>query len=258
MNQRLIGDVSGSMAADFLSILSRVNRTSFEYQSLSAGDQIIVGSSHLEVLWPPKILNDVETLKVVNTAIEDFNNALKEDDALKSIIDRIGERGEMQPYLSDEVGRNRGIDQENIRNLPYLEEIDNLSESIQKANNSLRAAANHLSLAFYEDSKFLFMGDLENYEIEKVVDALLYMRRKHFFITVTPHHGTHWQNKLSHIHTSYAIHSAGPRLFRHISPEYKNISDLCLVTYLNGDVQLPVFVPMWSELFLWQNRHPFL
>lgn len=262
MNHWLMGDTSGSMAADFLSVLSRINHTPFTYRSLCMGDTVCIGGSQYEILWPPRAVKDDATLRVIATAIAGFDAAAEEDESLQRILENIGESGEMLPYMANEgeTGEflSRGENVERRNDLSYPEERGDLPELIYKANESLRAAANHLSLAFHEDNKFLFMGDLEEHEIRHVVRTLVDKHRDQFFVTITPHHGTHWHRDLRQIHTYCAISSIGARLFRHLSPEYKSMSDICLITHLNGDVEVPVFSPTWYGPRPWRYWRTFL
>jgi len=169
--------------------------------------------------------------------IQDFDAAAQEDESLRRILDAIGESGEMAPYLEGEGTMEPSAfdpnDNETPR--PKSNRRHNLPQSVDQANESIRKAANHISLALHEDNKFLFMGDLENAEINHVIDHLSKRYRLWFFVTITPHHGTHWHNALRSIRTYNAISSVGSRLFRHVSPKYKRISNNCIVTHLNGD-----------------------
>jgi hypothetical protein len=250
------------MAADYLSVLSRINRTSFTYQSLSAGDTVSIGGSQYDILWPPAVVDDEATLKVIATAITDFNAAAEEDESLRRILDGIGDGEEMRRYMPEEreAGElpGRGERSERMDGLPRPHAREDLPECVRKANDSLRAAANHLSLAFHEDNKFLFLGDLEKSEIRHVVRLLVDKKRDHFFATITPHHGTHWHKDLRNIHTCCAISSVGGGLLRHISPEYKSIADVCLITHLNGDVEVPGFFPTWYGPMPWRYWRTFL
>ena len=262
MDHWLMGDTTGSMAADFLSVLSSINRNSFTYRSLCKGDTVSIGGSQYDVLWPPAMVDDDATLKVIATAITDFNAAAQEDGSLRRILETIGEHGEMRPYMAEEgeTGELPGRDDnaERSDDIPHAIPRVDLPKSIRKANASLRTAANHLSLAFHEDNKFLFMGDLEKHEIRQVVRILEDKERNQFFATITPHHGTHWHKDLRHIHTCCAISSVGGRLFRHLSPQYKSISDICLITHLNGDVEVPAFLPTWFGPRPWRYWSTFL
>jgi hypothetical protein len=261
MAHRIMGDTSGSMAADFLNVLSQINHTSFKYRSLSMGDTVNIGSSQYEILWPPKIIDDESTLNVISKAINDFNTAVEGDETLRRILETIGKKGKVRTYSTEEretgelPGCGKNVNELNER--PHQNEKRELPEMVRKANESLRAAANHLSLAFHEDNKFLFLGDLEGHEIKQVVKILTQKHRHQFFVTVTPHHGTHWDSHLGRIHTCYSVSSVGSGLFRHLSPKFKSISDICLITHLNGDVEIPVFFPTWYGPRPLRNWHTF-
>lgn len=262
MDHWLMGDTSGSMAADFLSVLSRINRTPFMYRSLSMGDTVTVGGSQYDVLWPPARVEDDAILDVIATAIRDFNSAAEEDENLRRILERIDDGEEMLHYMPEEgeSGELPGCKERSNRidDIPHPRTRKNLPESVRKANDSLREAANHLSLAFHEDNKLLFLGDLEAHEIRHVVRLLADKKRDHFFATITPHHGTHWHRDLRNIHTCCAISSVGDRLFRHLSPEYKSIADTCFITHLNGDVEVPAFLHTWFGPRPWRYWQTFL
>lgn len=255
MNHRVMGDISGSMVADFLGLLSKLNFNEFVYRSLSKGDEININGTHYEVLWPPRTIDEESTLKVIKNALYDFQDAAEEDEILRHILERVGESGEMRPYTEEEgqVELPGYFDRNDYSRMDYRSPVDenSLPEKTRKANASLRKAANHMSLAFHEDNKFLFLGDLEKHEIKEVVGTLIDKERTKFFITVTPHHGTHWHDSLQGIQTFYAISSVGPRLFRYLSPKYKSISDTVLYTHLNGDIEIPVFFPEFCE---WSRR----
>lgn len=119
---------------------------------------------------------------------------------------------------------------------------------VKRANDSLRSAANHLSLAFHENNRLLFLGDLEGNPIKQVVSELLSKDRNRFLAIITPHHGTHWQRDLGRLRAWYAISSVGARLFRHASPNFKLLAEECLLTYFNGDIEVPVSFPWWPGI----------
>lgn len=247
MNRRVLGDATGSMEADFLRVISQLNCRPCFYRALSEGDRVQVGGSEMEVLWPPRVLADKHVLKVIDKAVSDFETAKEEDETLRRIYEKLGESGQMMPYTDDN---------DQCRELPYCgngrrearlapREKRELPEVVKKANESLRGAANHLSLAFHEDNKFLFMGDLESSEIKQVVDRLLKKKREHFLIFITPHHGTHWHQTLGNLRADSVISSVGNRLFKHLSPEFKSMASQCLYTHLSGDIEVPVLSQWW-------------
>jgi len=247
MNRRVMGDATGSMEADFLCIISQINRRSFFYSALSAGDKVQVQGSEMEVLWPPRFLDDEYVLKVIRKAVSDFEAAKAKDETLRRIYEELGESGQMRPYTDDDNQRRElpGNGNEPRETRLVSRKKRELSEVVKKANESLRGAANHLSLAFHEDNKFLFMGDLESREIKQVVDRLLKKKREHFLVFITPHHGTHWHQALGNLRADSAISSVGNRLFKHLSPEFKSMASQCLYTHLSGDIEVPVLSQWW-------------
>jgi ribonuclease BN (tRNA processing enzyme) len=255
MNHWVMGDTTGSLEADFLGILSKINYHPFTYKALSLGDTVQIRSSRFEVLWPPRILEDGDTLSLIRTAITDFENAAKEDESLRRIREKIGESGEIQPYLgTDEGGGERsGCGDRDDREMdfqPFLHEQREIPKSVSKANDSLRHAANHLSLAFHQDNRFLFLGDLEKHEIVKVVDYLLKEDIDHFVVMISPHHGTHWHKSLDRLHSRWVISSVGEGLFNHVAPGFKSMGDCHLITHWNGDIEVPLhFAPHYAPRF---------
>lgn len=173
MASRVMGDRSGSPEADFISVIQGINRRDFSYKQLSLGDTAEVAGAHFDVLWPPKILSDSKTLKVIEKAIHDFEEAKGSDEELRRLYDAIGETGKAQPYLNeDEAGETKcqPANDFRVRRTPVA--TRDLSDIVVRANRSLRDAANHFSLALHEDNRLLFMGDLERREIPKVVSDL--------------------------------------------------------------------------------------
>lgn len=252
MNKRVLGDTTGSMVVDLLGIISKINFGPFTYQALSLGDTVRIGSSQFEILWPPRTIKEKETLKVIRDAISAFEDAAEEDECLHQILERIAEESEIKPYFSEddevrEIWKN-GEDSIN-REKPVLnKEKQQLLKSVRKANSLLHHAANRLSLAFHQDNRLLFMGDLEEAEIKKVVQHLTKENRKHFIIMITPHHGTHWHKGLKNLHSWWALSSVGERLFHNIKAEFKSTCYNSLITYLNGDIEIPLHFTPWYGL----------
>ena len=255
MQHWVMGDTTGNMEADFLGVVSRINSRPFIYHALSMGDTMRIGSSRFEVLWPPRIVEDKGTLSVVRTAVSDFEKAAEENESLRRLREQIGERGEIQPYLGTENEEGmlpgRGEEDHERDILPSSDGRGQIPESVRHANDSLRRAANHLSISFHQDNRFLFMGDLESHEIAKVVQNLLKEDRKHFVIMIAPHHGTHWHKDLGRLRSWWVMSSAGGKLFRHVSPNFKSMCRCHLVTYLNGDIDLPLHIPPWQTQGFW-------
>ena len=118
----------------------------------------------------------------------------------------------------------------------YREE--KLPEIVKKANKSLRKAANHLSLALMEDNRFLFLGDVENFEIKQIINDLKLENRIHFYIFITSHHGTHRDDSLKEIKCIYLITSNGK--YSQMNLNFKEISKISLATQVNSDIVIPI------------------
>jgi beta-lactamase superfamily II metal-dependent hydrolase len=254
MNQRVLGGVSGSMEMDFLNLLAHVNSRPFEHRALSAGDSFIVEGSKFRVLWPPKIIRRNDTIRQIKNAISDFNSALEEDEILKTIYEELEQERIIWPYLDSERGRDEIEARNQTDNLFRMDFTKHkLPEVTNRANKSLRNAANHFSLAFHEDNRLLFLGDLENYELSQVVKKLKRKRTTHFQVFITPHHGTHWHVSMNSLKCFSALCSVGSKLFKNLRPEYKEIAKKCYATYFFGDVIL--FSSMLGRWIPWNSHN---
>jgi beta-lactamase superfamily II metal-dependent hydrolase len=242
INQRVMGNFTGSMEADFLNTLSGINMNGFRYRSLVAGDTIKVDNLTLTVLWPPESIDDRSTLKTIKMALSAFEDALAEDEPLRLIYRRIEQGGRIEPYLIDRMTiGEKGIIDYYVEQAPFPAEREDIPEVIERANTALRKAANHLCLAFREDNGVLFLGDLEINELKKSVKNLKTQGNLDFQVLITPHHGTHWQKDLDQIRCVWAITSVGTKLFKRVSPNYKGIAQAHWVTHLLGDFWCPPY-----------------
>ena len=90
INQWTLRGKTGIMEADFLKTLRRINSISPKHRLLSEGDVVQVGSSVLEILWPPRSIGENAELRgAVRKAIEEFEDALQADEKLKVIYEKI-------------------------------------------------------------------------------------------------------------------------------------------------------------------------
>jgi ribonuclease BN (tRNA processing enzyme) len=247
MNFRSFGSETGIMEYDFLKAISRMNRgNSFKYKPLSKGDVINIGETSFEVLWPPEEIDEKETSDIIQKAINEFNIAIEEDERLKELYERVKSEGLFRRYFEEglqKYSKENDNERENTHvsmNSEYKEK--ELPSVVKKANDSLRKAANHLSLALLGGDGLLFLGDLESQEIKKVIGDLIAAGKKKFYTLVTPHHGTHWDNSLKNIKCIYSITSNGRRLCSHIKPDFKGISRKSFATHVNGDIAIPQFL----------------
>jgi Metallo-beta-lactamase superfamily len=260
MALRVFGNRSGSAEADFLNLVTQFSSRRFTYRSLSAGQVFVVADCCFEVLWPPAQLTSDRVLASVRKAIEDFHAAVEHDEELRWIYNSISDRGVLEPYLSDETPEQleRGESKEprlggNRRSTEALQ----IPAVVEQANQSLRAAANHLSLAFHEDNELLFLGDLDGNELKQVAGLLEQKRRRHFFTIIAPHHGTHWHAALQWLKTEIVVCSIGSRLINKYRPEFKTLANYCYATHLNGDVHIASRYNRENSWTLWAARRPY-
>jgi len=246
MNMTL-GGYSGNMETDFINLVRKLNNKSFKYKALSKGDIEYIGGEKVEILWPPKKLNNKYFLISVNNALKKFDKALEKDSSLKENFNKIEKTDVIKKYTQNEViNCEQKNDNEKWNNNINVD--NEIPKETKEANTALRSVANRLSLAFHIDNSLLFMGDLEATEIKKVVEILIEKQTVSFYTMIAPHHGTHWNEILRKLSSDICVSSIGSRLLRNAKNDYKNISNTTLWTYLNGDIFIP-FRPRYSERY---------
>jgi ribonuclease BN (tRNA processing enzyme) len=242
MNLVLFGSETGVMAYDLLQTITRINNgVKPNARPRSKGESINIGGSVFEVLWPPAKICDDRILFDIKQALMDFEKALEEDEETRRLYSRVKDEGIFENYLSEQDERNEF---ESYGEKYAFEKCKRrrLPEVVEKANKSLRKAANHLGLAFFEDNRLLFLGDTEKFEIKQIVDDLKSKGRENFYILVTPHHGTHWHESLKQIRCIYSISSNGSELCSKFKSQFKEIAQRSLATFVNGDVMIPMYL----------------
>lgn len=239
MNLEIFGNETGIMEYDFLRAVTRINRGLRPKKRPLFKDEVVnIGGSVFEVLWPPSKLDDKRIQADVKKALKDFNEALKEDALTKTLHERVSEEGIFEEYLGKWNAEETEV-QHDESEIHRQEHARELPAVVIGANESLRKAANHMSLALFEDNRFLFLGDTQSYEICQIVDYLDSLNRKNFYIFVTPHHGTVWTRRLREIEATYSLSSIGSKLCAELKPEFKDISKVPLATHANGDLEIP-------------------
>ncbi len=237
MNCFLMGQMTGSREAELLELLFQVTGRKPKYRALSAGESVMVEGVKLEVLWPPSEYQDADFVAAVEHAIADFGDAKRADPELAEIHDRLDLDGYVSASLEEADGFKEYEPVGTIQKWSAKGRKE-LRPAVTKANDSLQRAANHISLAFHEDNRLLFLGDLDSKEIQQVVQELNKRDRTNFLILVSPHHGTHWHQDLRAIHSVDVVSSTGKDLIEHLAPIYKSISDFHYCTFTNGDLRL--------------------
>lgn len=216
-----------------LGFVRKLNRTPLNFIPIGTGDIIFCGNSKYEILWPPKELKEEDTLMQIKTAIIDFERAKEIDSTLKDIYQNIEKL-----YSDKNINELNEIEIETATDAIQEETSNEFSETIRTANDSLRRAANRLSVAFRQDDNILFLGDLEKNEINHVVDELVKQHKITYKILIAAHHGTHWGNSLKSIKCKICLASVGESLRSHIKNDYKNISNKFIRTDLWGDIKI--------------------
>jgi hypothetical protein len=242
MNSRIFGSETGVMECDFLNAISRINQgQSFDYRPVSQGDVIDVGNGVLDVLWPPLTMNDERVLAAVRRALKDFERAMEEDETTRRLYKRVARAGVFEEYFERHHRREKPITDIKEYVGQGLESRAKLPDTVRIANRSLRNAANHMGLALFEDSRFLFLGDVGGFEIKEIVNHLRSRKKRSFYVIISPHHGTRWDESLRQIHCFYSISSVGGKLVSKLDRRIGEISERSLATWVNGDIVLAMF-----------------
>ena len=210
-------------------LVRKLNRGYIEFIPVSKGDIVVCDNRKYEILWPPKKIEDDETIQSIRTAINDFEKAKESDKDLDKIY---------QQVYSVYGDRNINTVYENPldTNSETNEFDNNLSKTTKTASDSLRKAANRLSIAFRQDDNILFLGDLEEREIKSVVSDLKNDNNLVYDILIAPHHGTHWHDSLKSISCEFCLVSVGQKLRKHIKYNYLGISNKFVRTDEWGDI----------------------
>jgi hypothetical protein len=120
-----------------------------------------------------------------------------------------------------------------------------MPESLKAAERFLRGVLNRISLAFYEDNRFLFLGDLEREEIGYVIDDLKQKGKTFFRYLFTAHHGTHWHDKIKEIRSKHILSSAGHERLKDYQIGFKEYakenSATQSVTFINGSINENIY-----------------
>jgi hypothetical protein len=215
--------------SSIIALVNNLNNKKVKIHALSKGDKIKVGVNEYEILWPPKVIDDKSITKDIANAIKDFESAANEDRKLKNIYDNLADLTLESLFEEPRILEKRVIIEEKA-------EVQN--KLVKEANNSLRKAANRLSIAFKQSDNLLFLGDLENKEIKQVVSGLQLTNDDYFDIIVSAHHGTHFHKNLLTIKSDITLASVGSTLKRNLKPGYRSISTKFVNTFDHGDIVL--------------------
>jgi len=217
--------------SSILTFIKKLNRKPISFYAVSKGDVILCGNRKYEIWWPPKELAEEETLTDIRNAIKIFEEAKEYDKQLNEIYTQI-----YKSYNDKNI--NEVYENEESNQRPLTEFNGEISEIVQKANDSLRKAANRLSIAFRQDDNILFLGDLESHEIKLVVHDLVLNNNIHYDNLISAHHGTHWHKSLLSVRCDNCLASLGQTMRKYIKHEYRKIATKFVRTDEWGDIRI--------------------
>jgi beta-lactamase superfamily II metal-dependent hydrolase len=221
-----------------------LNSQPINFVPVCKGEVHSIGHVDYEILWPPQEISEETALSEIRNAIKDFNDACEKDELLKNIYSEIKKYSLEDYFKNYEERSERG---KSMTDDIYIEEEkkieqEKMSETIDKANKSLRSAANRLSVAFRQSDRLLFLGDLEEEEIEAVTIELIKGKKTSYEIIIAAHHGTHWHDNLLKFNSHLCLASVGQRLRSKIEPKYRLLCNKFLKTDDLGDIFIRYYV----------------
>lgn len=232
------GQRTGAWRTDLYQTLCRINNTKFSFEPVSQGDSVNVGSSKFEVLWPPKNIPDGARKNFI-CGVKNFKEAIKRDELLREVAEKIEEQEMIEPYLSGAEVDPENYDRTEVPSDPNSSiEERKVPEVTKKARKSLKDAADQMGIVMHMDNRLLSMGDIPERYIDQVVERLINKGRDHFHVIITSHHGTRWHSSMEQLSTNWAVSSAGKRDDGRLELGYKSISDHNHVTLWNGELFL--------------------
>jgi len=246
MNQYMLGNRSGHPEYDFLAVIGRMaGKRELTYRRLFRGHEFRMGPFRCTCAWPPKQVSGeikgrvLRALQVFHEALEMnpdlqiMHKQVTDSALLHALLERkessfrfLGSRVRCQRARRKRLGR-KGRKAAAIR------------RKTKEANGKLREVANSLSLAFYVEDRFLFLGDLAGSHLESVVKFIEGQNPTKFRVLLAAHHGTYWHRSLARLHAEHTVVSCGRGLYKGRKKGYKSISDRVLYTHVS-DKEEPV------------------
>jgi len=246
-NHYILGDESGSMEYDFLNLIRIINsKKDFEIAPLKRGEIVPFSHYPAEIIWPPDSIDNTNFAKSVENAIRIFNEELEKNPTLKNIYEKLSSE-ELSSYLGlrEKIKNDKEPTVDNLKKelkgYPRVKHHQRLSD----VNGKLRGIANRISVAFIQNGILNFMGDLEAYEINKVISYLRTTKNiESTELLITPHHGTHWGKDLDTYRCNYALSSFGKKLAGNFCKQYITISKYSIATHSNGSILIDLRAKM--------------
>jgi len=219
---------------------------------LKRGDEIELAGIHVDVLWPPPLLDERTTARLRNLVRE-----------YEQIAEEAAERGDERLIRAVEAVREPTDDlqmTERLYGIPEDREQSGLSEieddfseegerersnllddrnfdiRLRRLRTSISRGANLLSLVLAtRPQRYVFLGDLDESLHPDIIGDLVDQDHE---LLLSAHHGTHFGPDLLRLQSRYVVSSVGPpRLDRRVRPEYASIGTH-LRTDTAGDVMI--------------------
>lgn len=232
-----LGARSGIMEVDFRSLAQRLaGGRPIRHRRLFAGDLAHMPNGlPISVHWPPRALAP-DTRDQIARAVREFERFIEAPDrrALKDLYGQARDLVQEDSQDEETIG-DREESEPQERQLRELFDWTNDGELLG-INRTLRAAANHLCIAFSIGSHSLCLGDLDNAALRVVVNDLATRHRVNFRHIVAPHHGTSWDDQLLQLRCRNVCVSVGDRLWPHVVPSLGQLGRNVHFTRLQGDI----------------------
>lgn len=223
-------------------------------QPLQRGDEIELAGVPVDVLWPPRLLDERSGARLRNLVRE-----------YELIAEEAAERGDERLIRAADAARESTDDlrmNEYLYGLPErmqgsgLPEVDDdfsaepgpqrhtrfddpeFDARLRHIRDSISRGANLMSLVLVtRPQRYVFLGDLDESLHPEVIGDLVDQDHE---LLLSAHHGTHMGPDLMRLHSRFVVSSVGPpRLDRRVRAEYASIG-----THLRTDTAGDVMVWM--------------
>lgn len=219
-----LGSITGSPANDLVNLARKKNRSDFKHKSVKQGDTIFVDDEQMEVVWPPEIFNNKKVQSALSSGIGRIDKIISSNNELRELWEKFDRNVSQNQEF--QIAKKTSIQKTEIR-------VD--ADILKSLSEETRKITNRFSICLLYKNEFLFLGDLESYEIGCCVR---YLKKEYMFNhvrnLVAPHHGTHWSDELYNVFAHNVICTNGRKMVRHFKENFKKISNRCHSTYLNG------------------------
>jgi len=216
----ILGRNSGIPEQDLIDKFTELNPSGSKpcHTFLSKGDSFDLAGTTFQVLWPPRAIYGLAA-ESAQTAVEEFNKAIEDDNKAKDIRDQLVKRAKQVALHAERYAKNEceSDDHPTDDNGGPLDESTDrkkssdiegeVPEAIKKANKAIRGVANRLSLAFRCGHRLIHFGDLECAELNQVVTDL--GTAKQYYGMIAAHHGTHFGSSMKNLRALHLIISNG-------------------------------------------------